>query len=135
MQIPVSIATITHVGIACNHATILMVNLAAINHYSFSERFIHVFNGYGCRTGNLDRLQKVFNRKRLGTLSGSGLGVERWCTIEVEVATHHIIIEQQNAILAVIHDVTERNMAKEQLRESEQIFRTKYPKFPQWRRG
>jgi signal transduction histidine kinase len=44
--------------------------------------------------------------------------------------THDIVIEGKYAMLAVMHDVTERNKAKEQLRESEQMFRTISENFP-----
>lgn len=50
--------------------------------------------------------------------------------IDVEIKSHPILIDEQEACLAVIHDVTERNRAKEQLRESEQMFRTISENFP-----
>lgn len=50
--------------------------------------------------------------------------------IDVEMRTHSIVLEGEKAYLAVLHDVTERNRAKEQLRQSEQMFRTISENFP-----
>jgi PAS domain S-box-containing protein len=112
--------------------TMLMVNEAAIRHYGYSEEeFLKM------RTDDL-----VFRKEGAKQPSSSGLVDDKGVSIDlqhkkrngevidVEVVSHEIIAEGKNACLAVIHDVTERNKAKEQLRESEQMFRTITENFP-----
>lgn len=50
--------------------------------------------------------------------------------VEVELNFHDIILQGIHAELAVVHDVTERNKARKQLRESELTFRTISENFP-----
>lgn len=50
--------------------------------------------------------------------------------IDVEINEHPISLEGKKARLEVIHDVTERNRAKEQVRQSEQNFKTISENFP-----
>jgi PAS domain S-box-containing protein len=101
--------------------TMLMVNEAAIRHYGYSEEeFLKM------RTDDL-----VFRKEGAKQPSSSGLVDDKGVSIDlqhkkrngevidVEVVSHEIIAEGKNACLAVIHDVTERNKAKEQLRESD----------------
>ncbi|MDQ6813953.1 MAG: ATP-binding protein [Bacteroidota bacterium] len=113
---------------------ILMVNEAAIAHYGYSEEeFL---------TMTIDALESKYQRS---TSSSANFILDRvMCNttrdlqhqkknaevIEVELRTHEIVIEGKDACLAVIYDVTERNRAKEQLRESEQMFRTISENFP-----
>jgi PAS domain S-box-containing protein len=110
----------------------LMVNEAAISHYGYSEvEFLKLtFNELKPAAEEVKSSRTVINndeninnidlqhRKKNGEI------------IDVEVRTHSIVIDGQNACLAVFHDVTERNRAKEQLRESEQMFRTISENFP-----
>ncbi|MCW3109512.1 MAG: hybrid sensor histidine kinase/response regulator [Segetibacter sp.] len=113
---------------------ILMVNEAAIEHYGYSEEeFLSM---------TIDELQP--DKERKSPFSGNDSTNKDTCNliidlhhqkkngevIDVEMRTHEILIEGRNACLAVIHDVTERNKAKEQLRESEQMFRTISENFP-----
>jgi PAS domain S-box-containing protein len=110
----------------------LMVNDAAISHFGYSEeeflrmriddliaedddcknQYIHTL-----KTGANDT-RDVEQQKKNGKL------------IDIEMRTHDIVIEGKDALLAVMHDVTERNIAKEQLRQSEQMFRTISENFP-----
>ena len=113
---------------------ILMVNEAAIAHYGYNEEeFLNMsidglrhdvegkeklpFND--CGSNELNSLQlEIQHKKKNGEI------------IDVEMRSHEITIEERRACLSVIHDVTERNRAKEQLRESEQMFRTISENFP-----
>lgn len=112
---------------------VLMVNEAAIEHYGYSEEeFLKM---------TIDDLEP--DKEKSG-FSGKANASKVSCNviidlqhqkkngeiIDVEIRTHEIVIEGRNACLAVIHDVTERNKAKEQLRESEQMFRTISENFP-----
>ncbi len=111
----------------------LMVNEAATDHYGYSEKeFLQM---------TIDELEPV---KRSSVYTGSGTlsnyssnittdfqhQKKNGEVIDVELRTHQIEIEGRKAWLAAIHDVTERNRAKEQLRESEQMFRTISENFP-----
>jgi PAS domain S-box-containing protein len=110
----------------------LMVNDAAIHHYGYNEdEFLQLtindLNGVntastlieGPNNDNCDtKRPDLQHRKKNGEI------------IDVELGTHEIIVEGTIALLAVFHDVTERNKAKEQLRESEQTLRTISENFP-----
>lgn len=113
----------------------LMVNEAALRHYGYTEEEFLKLTIYDLKpdvkeekqqsaaTNNDSNKDSISNidmkhRKKNGEI------------IDVEMRSHPIVIEGQNACLAVIHDVTERNRAKEQLRESEQMFRTISENFP-----
>lgn len=113
----------------------IRVNSAAIRQYGYSEEeflkmTIHDIeviddNGEYISSSFLKRSSLTKNytsdlkhRKKSGAI------------IDVEMRTHTIIIEGTKAYLAVLHDVTERNRAKEQLRQSEQMFRTISENFP-----
>lgn len=111
---------------------ILMVNEAAIALYDYSEEAFltktvedleaasesnaHFFENLneGISKLNID----LQHQKKQGDI------------IDVEMRSHQIVIEGKSAFLAVINDVTERNKAREQLRESEQKFRTISENFP-----
>ena len=117
-----------------NAHKILMVNEAAIEHYGHSEEEF--------QTMTIDALEVNNDRKIYNAANGTGSNIscntiinlqhqkKNKQVIDVEMRTHEIVIEGTTACLAVIHDVTERNMAKEQLRESEQMFRTISENFP-----
>lgn len=113
---------------------LLMVNEAAIDHYGYTEEeFLSM---------TIDDLEAINERKNQPGEDGTASKVNCNVTldlyhqkknreiIDVEMRTHEIVIEGKNACLAVIHDVTEKNRAKEQLRESEQMFRTISENFP-----
>ena len=108
---------------------IFMVNEAAIHFYGFSEvEFLNM-------TMNDLLLKKVINTKvNQHDITDLGKDVKHTKknheSIDVEIHEHSIVIEGRNATLAVIHDVTERNKAKEQVRQSEQNFRTISENFP-----
>ncbi|MCW3080441.1 ATP-binding protein [Segetibacter sp.] len=113
---------------------ILMVNEAAIEHYGYSEKeFLnmtmaelqpyHTIKGSPSpvsseKKGSQNLILDVKHQKKNGDI------------IDIEIRTHEILMEGRRAYLAVIHDVTETNRAKEQLRESEQMFRTISENFP-----
>lgn len=113
----------------------IMVNGAAISHYGYSEEeflkmTIHDIEVYDDTTKaiSFSFLQRssfakeytsdLKHRKKNGKI------------IDVEMGTHSIIIEGTKAYLAVLHDVTDRNRSREQLRQSEQMFRTISENFP-----
>ena len=111
----------------------LMVNGAAINHYGYSEKEflsmkmtdISVYD----ETNNMlsftpyeNILEKTTKDYRHKQKSGT--------IIEVEIVTHDLLIEGSEAGLAVIHDVTEKNKARDQLYRSEQMFRKISDSFP-----
>ena len=113
---------------------ISMVNEAAIEHYGYTEaEFVNMSisdlepftETTNIATGNVPKgiyacniTRDLQHQKKNGEI------------IDIEIRTHEIVIEGKTACLAVIHDVTERNKAKEQLRESEQTFRTISENFP-----
>jgi PAS domain S-box-containing protein len=113
----------------------LMVNEAAIRHYGYSrEEFlsmtildilpledlkraqIYLQNFSPFQTQNKD--EEWHHRLKNGSL------------IEVEVKAHYVDIEGRKALLVVVYDVTERNRAREQLRQREQMFRSMAENFP-----
>lgn len=106
---------------------ILMVNEAAVLFYGYSEtEFLNMDIGNilakaqkrGDKQTDQNEYRDLQHRKKNGKI------------IDVEIGEHDIIIEGKNAIITVIHDVTERNKAKEQVRQSEQTFRTISENFP-----
>lgn len=113
----------------------LMVNEAALKHYGYSEEeFLKLsINDLKHNVKEAEQQAAAINDS---SNKGSNYNIDlqhrkkNGEIIDVEVRTHEIVSEGQNACLAVIHDVTERNRAKEQLRESEQMFRTISENFP-----
>jgi len=114
--------------------TFLMVNEAALKHYGYSEQeFLQMTINDLKAAGQAAVARSNGNRTGENYVNGSFELQHSKKTaeiIDVEMQTHEIVIEGRNACLAVIHDVTERNRAKEQLRESEQTFRTISENFP-----
>ncbi len=108
----------------------LMVNKAAIAHYGYSE------NEFSDMT--LDQLlpqtdlTKPVAELKNSLLIAADLQHKKkdGTIIDVEIGLHDIWIKGEEENLVVIHDVTERNLAKEKLRESEQMFRTISENFP-----
>jgi PAS domain S-box-containing protein len=109
----------------------IMVNQAALRHYGYSEEEFLKLTLQDLKPGLKEEEQQspaikndsksdidMQHRKKNGEI------------IAVEMRSHPIVIEGQNACLSVIHDVTERNKAKEQVRQSEQMFRTISENFP-----
>lgn len=113
----------------------LMVNDAAIEHYGYTEdEFLKM---------NINDLlytsEKFFEQRNSFAQTVAICGThtsemkhakKHGQVIDVEMRTHDIIVDGRNACLAVIHDVTERNNARQQLRESEEMFRTISENFP-----
>ena len=117
-----------------NSYKFLMVNEAALRHYGYSEdEFLKMsFNELKCVAKDAKSSQTAIHKNsdkesRYNDLQHRKKNGE---IIDVEVRSHEIVIDGQKACLAVMHDVTERNRAKEQLRESEQMFRTISENFP-----
>lgn len=113
----------------------LKVNEAAVRHYGYSEDEFLKLTIDELEPGSEDVKQPFsisdYNVSRNGLYSIDHKHRKKnGEIIDVEMRSHEIIIDGQNACLAVIHDVTERNRAKEQLRESEQMFRTISENFP-----
>ncbi|GEO08399.1 ATP-binding protein [Segetibacter aerophilus] len=110
---------------------ILMVNEAAIEHYGYSEReflSMTIHDLRPRREPTIDFSPTV--RKSRNLILDIQHQKKNEEIIDIEMRTHEILIEGKRACLAVIHDVTETNRAKEQLRESEQMFRTISENFP-----
>jgi PAS domain S-box-containing protein len=118
-----------------NDGRFIMVNGSAINHYGYTEEeFLQMnihdvevyedsakavsFSFLQRSSVNKEYTSEIKHRKKSGKI------------IDVEMGTHSIIIEGRKAYLAVLHDVTERNRSREQLRQSEQMFRTISENFP-----
>ncbi len=108
---------------------IFMVNEAAIHFYGYNEvEFLKM-------TMNDLLFKGVDNLKKQNIFSADATKDVKHTKknhkiIDVEIQQHSIVIEGRNATLAVIHEVTERNRAKEQMRQSEQNFRTISENFP-----
>jgi len=113
----------------------LKVNEAALAHYGYTEEeFLQL---------TIENLEQDYSEgdQKLQHTNNKGVTIAEHSVdykhrkkngdiIDVEIRSHEIVIEDQKACLAVFHDVTERNKAKEQLRESEQMFRTISENFP-----
>ncbi|MDB5248059.1 MAG: hybrid sensor histidine kinase/response regulator [Segetibacter sp.] len=113
----------------------LMVNGSAIEHYGYTEEeFLKM--GINDLKPHAEQTKQQTTSNNTSDINGGDNKVDfhhqkkNGNIIDVEMGTHDIVIEGKNARLAVIHDVTERNKAKEQLRESEQMFRTITENFP-----
>ncbi|MCY7422531.1 MAG: response regulator [Chitinophagaceae bacterium] len=109
----------------------LMANQAAINHYGYTEEefFKMTFKDLGQKNasnqnGDLTFTNKVNENPDIKHVKKDGT------IIDVELGFHDVLLQGEDERLIVIHDVTERNRAKEQLRESEQMFRTISENFP-----
>lgn len=114
---------------------ILMVNDTALRHYGYTEKeFLRItFNNLRCTANGAEPLRpSTGNTGTKSNMADADLKHRKKNgeIIDVEIKTHSIVIEGQKACLAVIYDVTERNKAKEKLRESEQTFRTISENFP-----
>ncbi len=109
----------------------LMVNEAALEHYGYSEEEFLKLTIHDLKPDvkEVNHLLTISNND-----SSSNIDMQHQKKngeiIDVEMRSHPIVIEGQDFCLSVIHDVTARNKAKEQLRESEQMFRTISENFP-----
>jgi len=108
--------------------TILMVNPAAVKHYGYAEQeFLQMsINSLKQPAEAVLPDNPTFLREESITATSEDLRhyKKNGELIYVEMAKHPIVIEGGDACMVVINDVTERNRAKELLRESELMFRT-----------
>jgi PAS domain S-box-containing protein len=113
----------------------LMVNDAAMQHYGYSEdEFLNMHLNDLVASNHLDNQDSIDDAANNPGEHNNTTDLKHkkkdGNVIDIEMRTHEIVIEGVEACLAVMHDVTERNKAKEQLRESEQMFRTISENFP-----
>ena len=108
---------------------ILMVNEAAVLYYGYSQAEFLQMQMTDLQYINKELIpeQSYKSNEQSKDLKQKKKNQE---LIDVEIHVHSITVEGKNATLAVIHDVTERNRAKEQMRQSEQNFRTISENFP-----
>lgn len=106
---------------------ILMVNEAAVQYYGYNEaEFVEMsINDLYAKSTLI--LQPANSEDANNDLKHQKKNKE---IVDVDLNFHDIIIEEKNATLAVVHDVTERNKAKQELRDSELKFRTISENFP-----
>lgn len=109
----------------------LMVNQAAIKHYGYTEdEFLQMtFKDLGQNNGTPQNEELTFSTNESGNADIKHVKKDG-TIIDVELGIHDILLQGEDERLIVIHDVTERNRAKEQLRESELMFRTISENFP-----
>ncbi len=109
---------------------ILMVNEAAILYYGYSEaEFLTMrIDSLRVRKNGIDNDDST--NAHIGYPKDLQHKKKNKEIIDVEINEHDIVIEGKNARLAVIHDVTGRNKAREQMRQSEQNFRAISENFP-----
>jgi PAS domain S-box-containing protein len=105
----------------------LEVNKAAIERYGYTrDEFLAMTIADIRPTSQLSRLQEVLDGNTHGFYHGKGWvhrkkdGTE----IEVEIASHDVVFDNQPSRLVSAVDVTERMMVERALRESEETFRT-----------
>lgn len=105
----------------------LMVNDAAIQQFGYTlEDFLQMHTD-DMKASNVGTQAHDINASFLTDLKYQ---TKSGVVMDVEINTHDIIVDGKQACLAVVHDVTERNKAREQLRQSEQKFRTISENFP-----
>ena len=112
----------------------LMVNEAAVNHYGYSEEEFLNMTILDIRPAeDIIKAGKEISKKEndTGSLTQSSRHIKKnGEIIDVETVTHTIFIDGFEAILVVVNDVTTRNKARKQLRESERMLRTISENFP-----
>ncbi len=111
----------------------LAINDAAVDHYGYSRKEFLKLNAADIRPPeeieaavkrirelkpDVDRLGVWKHRKKDGTI------------IDVEIVSHEIEFNSRPARLAMCNDVTEKLMAQEKVRESEERFRTTFQMSP-----
>ena len=109
----------------------LMANQAAVKHYGYTEdEFLQMtFKNLGLKNGTPQNEELTFSTNESGNADIKHVKKDG-TIIDVELGIHDILLQGEDERLIVIHDVTERNRAKEQLRESELMFRTISENFP-----
>ena len=109
----------------------LMANQAAVKHYGYTEdEFLQMtFKNLGLKNETTQNEELTFSKNESGNADIKHVKKDR-TIIDVELGIHDILLQGEDERLIVIHDVTERNRAKEQLRESELMFRTISENFP-----
>ena len=109
----------------------LMVNKAAVIHYGYTEgEFLKMtFKDLSYHNGSVQNEELTFSSNDKGNADIKHVKKDG-TFIDVELGFHDILLQGEDERLIVIHDVTERNRAKELLRESEQMFRTISENFP-----
>ena len=109
----------------------LMANQAAVKHYGYTEdEFLQMtFKNLSLKNGTTQNEELTFSTKESGNADIKHVKKDG-TIIDVELGIHDILLQGEDERLIVIHDVTERNRAKEQLRESELMFRTISENFP-----
>ena len=113
----------------------IMVNGAAIRQYGYSEEEFLKMNFHDIEViDDAGRAVSSSFLKRSSVTKNYSYDIKHrkksGAIIDVEMRTHSIVLEGVKAYLAVLHDVTDRNKAREQLRQSEQMFRTISENFP-----
>lgn len=109
----------------------LMANQAAVIHYGYTEEeFLKMtFKDLSIKNGSAQTDELTFTSSLNGNTDIKHVKKDG-TVIDVELGFHDILLQGKDERLIVIHDVTERNRAKELLRESEQMFRTISENFP-----
>ena len=109
----------------------LMANQAAVKHYGYTEEeFLQMtFKNLNLKNGTAQNEELTFSTNESGNADIKHVKKDG-TIIDVELGIHDILLQGEDERLIVIHDVTERNRAKEQLRESELMFRTISENFP-----
>ena len=109
----------------------LMANQAAVKHYGYTEdEFLQMtFKNLGLKNETTQNEELTFSTNESGNADIKHVKKDG-TIIDVELGIHDILLQGEDERLIVIHDVTERNRAKEQLRESELMFRTISENFP-----
>lgn len=109
----------------------LMANQAAVKHYGYTEdEFLQMtFKNLGLKNETTQNEELTFSTNESGNADIKHVKKDK-TIIDVELGIHDILLQGEDERLIVIHDVTERNRAKEQLRESELMFRTISENFP-----
>lgn len=112
----------------------LKVNKAACKHYGYSENEFLSMSIFDVMHENqqeiVDSIKLHLAKHDLTYHLDATHRTKSGQLIQVEVARHITVTSQQEAVLSVINDVTERNEAREKLRQSEQMFRTISENFP-----
>jgi PAS domain S-box-containing protein len=109
----------------------LMVNESAVNHYGYSEEeFLNMKVPDIWVEEDLVLNEEVMKDTAINSLKNSRHVKKNGEIVDVELVTHTILIDGYEAILVVVNDVTARNKARKQLRESETMLRTVSENFP-----
>ncbi len=114
----------------------LMVNEAAKNHYGYTEEEFLAMTIKDIRPlaerEKLESLLPKYRRenKKIKYLNNWIHQKKSGELIDVDLVTHNIVVEEEDAVLVVVHDITEQKKAKTQLAENEKMLRTISENFP-----